>query len=127
MALTLNGVKNSLPDSQLPSGYTRPTVTTFSDWTWKYVTTLSVAKATVENATASTTMTNIIDNGTVGLDKQVDDLIENDFDTTNTVTAWVDWTALTTNQTPETGTGSSWLDTTAEAYQCTVSIYIKVA
>ena len=59
--------------------------------------------------------------------KQIDDLIENDFDTTNTVTAYADWTALTTNQTPETGTGSNWLDTTAEAYECTVTIYVKIA
>jgi len=127
MALTMNGVVNSLPETQLPSGYTRPTVTTFTDYTWIYRATLSVAKATVENATASTTMTNIIDNGTIGLDKQIDDLIENDFDTTNTVTAYADWTSLTSNQTPETGGGSNWLDTTAEAYSCVVTIYIKVA
>lgn len=129
MALTLNGVKNSLPDNQLPSGYTRPTVTTFADWEWVQTVSLTVLKSTVENATESTTMTNIISNATIGLDKQVDDLIENDFDTTaNTITAWADWQTLTTNYTPETNSSASnWLDTTAVSYTCTVKIYLKVA
>ena len=128
MALTLNGVKNSLPDNQLPSGYTRPSVTTFADWEWVQTATFTVLKSTVENATESTTMTNIINDATIGLDKQVDDLIENDFDTTNTVTAWADWQSLSTNYTPETNsTASNWLDDTAVSYSCTVKIYLKVA
>lgn len=128
MALTHNGVVNSLPEGQLPSGYTRPTVTTFTDWEYKRVAVFSIAKTAVENATPSTTMTNLINDATNGIDKLVEDELNNDYDVaTATVTAYSDWTGLTTNQTPETGSGSSWLDTTAEAYQCTVSIYIKVS
>lgn len=127
MALTHNGVVNSLPETQKPSGYTDPTVTTFSDWEYKRVAVFSIAKTAVENATPATTMTNLIDDATNGIDKLVEDELNNDFDTTNTVTAYSDWTGLTTNQTPETGSGSNWLDTTAEAYQCTVSIYVKIA
>lgn len=127
MALTHNGVKNSLPETQLPSGYSRPSVTTFSDWEYKRVTTYTVAKANVENATASTTMTNIINDATYGLDKLVEDELNNDFDVSGaTVTAYSDWTAFTSNQSPETGS-DPWLTTTAENYQCTVSTYIKVS
>lgn len=127
MALTHNGVVNSLTENQIPSGYTRPTVTTFTDWEYKRVAIFSINKSDVENATASTTMTNLITDATNGIDKLVEDELNNDFDATNTVTAYSEWTALTTNQTPETGSGSSWLDTTAEQYQCTVSIFVKVS
>lgn len=53
MAITDNGVKNSLPAAKLPTGYTRPTVTTFTDWTYKATLSLSVLKATVEQAQAA--------------------------------------------------------------------------
>jgi|TARA_R100000501_G_C2619610_1_gene112933 hypothetical protein len=79
MAITNNGVVNSLPASQIPSGYTRPTVTTFTDWQYKRTLTLTVLKATVENATRATTMTNIIENGTIGLEKQIVDIVAEDF------------------------------------------------
>lgn len=126
MALTHNGVKNSLTESQMPTGYTRPTVTTFSDWEWVRTKVFTIAKANVENATASTTMTNLINDATYGLDALVEAEISNDFDVTNTVTAWSDWVTLTTNQTPLDAT-SDWLNTTAESYVCTVKIYVKVA
>ena len=50
MAIVNNGTKNSLPAAKLPTGYTVPTVTTFTDWEYKRTLTLSVLKATVEQA-----------------------------------------------------------------------------
>lgn len=127
MALTHNGVRNSLSAGQLPSGYTRPTVTTFSDQEYLFTLNLTVDKATVDDATASTTMANIISNATIGLDKQVEDIINNDFDTTgNTVTAWTDWTGLSNNFTDTTGAGD-FLTTATCDYECTVKVYVKVA
>ena len=126
MALTHNGVKNSLPSAQLPSGYTRPTVTTFSDHEYAFTLNLTVDKATVDNATASTTMAKIIGDASIGLDKQIEDIITNDFDVTNTVTAWSDWTALSNNFTDTTGAGD-FLTTATCDYECTVKVYVKVA
>ena len=125
MALTLNGVKNSLDATQLPSGYSRPSVTEFSDWEYKRTLALTVLKSTVENATASTTMTNIIDNGTIGLDKQCEDILNQDFDTSGaTITAWADWTTLSNNYVNVTGSGAALTDT-AMSYTCTVVLYVK--
>lgn len=130
MAVTFNGVKNGLPANQLPDGYTRPTVTEIpaSEVTWSNRRTYNINKADVENATASTTMTNILSDATYGLAKLIDDDLDNDFIATNTVTGYAILNSLTTNQTPENESGSSeWLTTTAEQYQCVVTVYVKVA
>lgn len=123
MALTLNGVKNSLPESQIPSGYTRPTVIQFQDAEWVGTKTFTVLKSTVENASASTTMANIISNVTVGLSKQITDELA-DYDATNTVSAWADWTSLTNNYEDRTGDGDVLTDT-ACSYTCVCTIYVK--
>ena len=124
MAITNNGCVNSLPASQLPSGYTRPTVTTFTDWEYKRTLTLSVLKSTVENATRATTMTNIRENGTIGLNKQIVDIIATDFIASETVTTYGDWTTLSNNFVDVTGTGTALTDTAA-SYTCTVILYVK--
>lgn len=126
MSITNAGTVNSLPAVQIPSGYTRPTVTTFTDWEYKRTLSLSVLKATVENATRSTTMTNIIGNGTVGITKQVDDILAADFLASATVTAYADFTALSNNFVDVTGTGTA-LTATASSYTCTVILYVKAA
>jgi len=125
MAITNNGVVNSLPADLLPSGYTRPTVTTFTDWEYKRELTLSVAKATVENATKATTMANIIGNASIGITKQIDDILAADFDATDTVTAYVDWYKLETNI--PVNTSNDLLNDTAVSYVCSVRLYVKVA
>lgn len=126
MAITNNGVKNSLPTAQIPSGYTRPTVTEFTDYKYVYSVVLDVLKVTVDEPVASTTMTAIIENATIGLEKQIDDILAEDFIGTRTVTAWADWTAFDTNMTATKGTDPLLTDA-ATNYQCTVKIYIKTA
>lgn len=127
MAHTHNGTVVQLAEERLPSGYTKPSTTTVSGDNL-YVRTdvvLSVTKATVENSTKATTFTNIIDNATVGIDKQVEDLIANDFDVSgNTVTshAVLKNISLNTDTSPST---EAYTDTAA-AYQCTVDYYVKV-
>ena len=127
MAITNNGTKNSLPAGQIPSGYTRPTITTFTDWEYKRTLTLSVLKSTVENATASTTMTNIFNNATIGLDKQVIDIIAADYLATATVTTYADLTALTTNIVSVASGDGTWMTDTAVSYVATVILYVKAA
>tara|TARA_R110000803_G_scaffold52137_5_gene107428 strand:- start:475 stop:855 length:381 start_codon:yes stop_codon:yes gene_type:complete len=126
MAIVNNGTVNSLPASQLPAAYTTPTVTTIADYTWKQRVELSVLKATVQNAAEETTMTNIIGNATIGITKQVTDLLANDYVATNTVTAYTVWVGLTSNQSSVGGDTPSLTDS-ATSYLCTVDIYTKIA
>ena len=50
MAITNNGTRNSLPAAKKPTGYTSPTITSFTDWEYVRTLTLSVLKSTVEQA-----------------------------------------------------------------------------
>ena len=128
MAITNNGVKNSLPAAQIPSsGYTRNAPTEFTDWEYKRTLTLSVLKATVDEATSGATMTAIFDNVTIGLDKQVVDIVAADYLATATVTTWADCTALTTNNAVTTSGDGTWLKDTAASYVATVILYVKAA
>ena len=124
MAITNNGATNALPDSQIPTGYTRPTVTTFADWQYQRKLTLSVLKATVENATPATTMTNIRENGTVGINKQIIDIVAADYVASETVTTFAVWNKLTNNY-ADTSSSGDFLTDTAASYTCTVTLYVK--
>lgn len=126
MAIVNNGTVNSLPLAQVPSGYTRPTVTLITDYHYVYDLTLSVLKSTVENATATTTMANIITNGTIGITKQIDDILAADFLASATVTAYTDWLAISHNLSDIQGSGA-YLQDTAMSYTCTVKLYVKAA
>lgn len=124
MAITNNGTVNRLRAEELPVGYTRPVVTTFTDHEYTRSLTLSVLKSTVENATASTTMTNIISNATIGINKQITDILAADYLATATVSAYAELIAITLNLANITGTGD-YLKNTAASYVCTVRLYIK--
>ncbi len=126
MAITNNGTKNNLPDAAVPDGYSRPAVTTFTDYEYTRPLTLTVLKATVENATATTTMANIISNGTIGITKQIDDIIAADFLSSATVTHYTSWTGITHNLASILG-DAAYLKDTAMSYTCTVIVYIKAA
>lgn len=125
MAITNNGTKVSAPDEQLPSGYTRPTITTFTDHEYYRRVVLSVLKSTVENATATTTMANIIGNGTIGVTKQVTDLVTADAISSNTVTIYADIVKIEDNSTPQS-TGN-FFKNAAASYNVTVDIYWKTS
>ena len=126
MAITNNGTQNKLQTSRLPSGYTAPTITTFSDWESKRTLNLTVLKATVESATASTTMDNIFDNGTIGLDKQIIDIVAADYISSQTVTTYAVMTTLGTTL-DDKGATDAYLTNAAESYTCTVVLYVKTA
>lgn len=125
MAHTNNGTKVSAPDEQLPSTYTKPTITTFTDHEHVRRVTFSVAKATVEHATANTTMANIIGNASIGVTKQVTDFLAAEYISSLTLTAYADIVAITDNSLPQS-TGN-FFKNAAAAYLVTVDIYIKTA
>lgn len=126
MAITLNGVVNGLTATEKPSGYTNPTVTTFSDYESIATLNLTVLKSTVENATASTTMTNIFNDATIGLVKQVTDILAGDYLATATVTAYAELIRLSNNYSDVNGAGA-YLTNTPNSYQCTLKLYVKTA
>ena len=125
MAITNNGTEVTLPSSILPTGYTKPSTTTFTDWEYKRELTLNVTKATVENATRATTLTNIVDNVTVGIDAQIDAILAADFDATDTVTAYTEFYKIESNI-PVNATGDFYTNT-AVSYVCYCRLYVKVA
>ncbi len=127
MAITNGGTRNSIPAGKLPSGHTRETTTTFTDWLYKRELTLSVAKATVDESAATTTMTAIFENVTIGLDKQITDIVAADYIASRTVTTWAECTNIITNLTDDSSGDGIWMKNTAEAYLCTVILYIKTA
>jgi len=121
MALTHNGTKVSIPAAQLPSGYTKPTVTEFTDYENQYISReFTIAKSTVENATGSVTFAAIVS----ALNTAIEALITADFDTAGlTVTSWADLTAISTNDT----LAAIKYTTGTPNYICTVTIKVKTA
>lgn len=84
MALTFNGVALDVPASELPSGYTKPTVTLVANPEYRRSIDITVAKSTVENATDDTTVDNIL----TDVQTQLDAIVTADYDTVGlTVTA----------------------------------------
>lgn len=126
MAITHLGAENNLPAVQLPTGYVKPNIATFEDYEYPRTLILEVLKATVENANPAVTMANIIDNATIGIDKQVEDILAADFLGTATVLSFASLTALNTNFADLKST-ADYLKTTAAKYICTVKIFIKVS
>ena len=125
MAIVANGVANMLADAQLPTGYTRPSITTFNDWEWKRELTLNVLKATVENASESTTMTAILTNATIGLTKQITDIVASDYLTAPAVTWYATLVDLNTNIPVGDPNNTTYLKNTAVSYVCKCVIYLK--
>ena len=110
---------------KLPSTYTLPTVTTFTDFEYKREATLYVDRATVYSATKTTTMTNILGNASIGITKQVTDLVTADFDATKTITIYADLYDIDTNlSVSQTGDFYSNVD---DKFTCYVRIYVKGA
>lgn len=124
MAIVNNGTKNNLPAGQIPSGYTRPTVTEFDDFEYERTLSLSILKSVVENATPATTMDNIFDDATVGLDKQIDDILAADYLATASVVAYAELTSLTHNFVSKSG-NAPYLTTDPVSYLCTLKLYVK--
>ena len=127
MAITNNGTKNSLQSTQLPASYTAPTITTFTDWEYKNTLSLSVLKATVDEATTAATMAAIFNNGTIGLDKQIVDIVAADYLATATVTTFAELVKLETNNNDIKSGEGTWLKDTAQSYVATVILYVKTA
>lgn len=125
MALVANATKISLNSSKVPSGATDPGGSNLSSAQPKYENlALTVAKATVENATKSTTFDNIRTDATIGIEKQVADLLGADMDdTANTITYNIDWKNIESNM----EFSREFYTDTAAQYICTVDVYVVIS
>jgi len=124
MAHVHNGTIVQLPASRVPDDYTLPSTSEITDWEYDSgERELSVLKATVEDSDKATTLGNIIDNGTIGIDKQVEDLIAAEFDVTNTVTSYAVLSMIKSNI--EASDSTDFYNDTAVSYVCTVRFYVK--
>jgi hypothetical protein len=125
MALVANATKLSLNSTKVPSGATDPGGTNLSGSQPTYSNlVLTVAKATVEDATASTTFDNIRTDVTIGIEKQVADLLANDMDdTVNTINYNIDWKNIEGNmEFPR-----EFYTNVAAQYICTIDVYTVIS
>jgi len=127
MAITNNGTRNSLTSAKTPAGVAARPITTFTDYESRATYTLSVLKATVDEATTAATFDAIFDNGTIGLDKQILDIVAADYIVSQTVTTWADCIGLTLNNADVSSGEGTWLKNTAASYTATVILYVKTA
>ena len=126
MALTNAGTLVELPSSRVPSDFTAVAVSSFTDYEYESTTrTLSVLKSTVEDSDPATTLLAIIANASIGINKQVSDLVTAEFDVTNTVTCFAVLTGIDSNV--AASADNDFYTDTAMSYLCTVKFYVKSA
>lgn len=120
MALVNNGTKVSIPAGQLPTGYTSPTPTEFTDYEYVRESTKTVTKALHAAASAVTTFTAVV----ADINSQVSTEVTADYDTTGlTVTVWSE---ITSYRISNTLSGNLFTNAPDE-YYLTVKSYIKTA
>ena len=124
MALAAQSTKISVDSTKKPDGFTDPGGSNLSSSQPKYANlSLSVLKATVENATKATTFDNIRTDGAVGIEFQVAARLTNDMDVTKTITYNIDWKDIRNNQ---IFTEEFYSDV-APSYVAIVDVYINVS
>lgn len=120
MALVQNGVKVDLASSYVPSGYTLPTVTTFTDNTWFYEQTISVDKTTVDDPDEAVTMAAIV----ADITTQINVILNADFTVaTLTVTAYCSFYEISSNL----SLSDNFYTNDATSYECKIRMYVKTA
>lgn len=125
MALVANATKISLDSTKKPEGFTDPGGSNLSSSQPTYSNlSLSVLKATVENATKATTFDNISTDAVIGIEKQILDLLTANIENTiQTVTYNIDWKNVKNNQ----GFPDEFYSDVANSYICTVDVYVVIS
>lgn len=119
MAITNNGTKVSVRSGDIPSGYTKPTITEFADY--EYINSIDVVldKATIDEADPVVTFTALV----AAITSAVTARITTDYIGTNTVDIWTDFKTVKTNLT----SNDAIYKADAPTYVCGVDIFIKTA
>ena len=125
MAIIVNPTKISIPSGSLPNGYENPAGTNLAGSQPTILNfRVDVPKATVANASKSTTFDNIRKDATVGIEKQILDKITSEQENvTNNVTYNIDFKSIRTNQ----NVSEELYTNTPELYVCLVDVYMNIA
>ena len=123
MAITLNGTVNALPDEHIPAGYTRPTVTTISDFHYRYDLVIPIAVSGTVTSTASASMTAIVS----ATNTAVSAILSADYLASATVTAYAVINDIGSNFTPthNNTTMAYLLSATTNQYLVSTTIFVK--
>lgn len=130
MAIVNEGTRVSIrPSNKIPTGFNAPAYDAFSDYQKiSKRTTFEIPKSTVENSDPLVTLLNIIQDSTVGLEKQIEDEIAFEYDTANNandISFWVDMLTLDTDQDPLRPDDSDFLSDAAVDYLVEAVYYVK--
>ena len=123
MAIVDKGLKIDLSPALVPDGYVADPYELVSDYEYIREYELSVLRATVENTDKAVTFGNIIDNATMGIKKQVNDLVSADFVSGNTVEYSTELTDLTSNV--QRSKSNDFYSNIAMSFVCKVTVKIK--
>lgn len=119
--LTHNGTVVSVAQASLPTGYTKPTVSEFTDYEQKYISrTMTIAKADVEQSAALATFTALM----VQLNADIEALLTADFNiATLDVTSYAVLNSVSTNN----DLANALYTDEALNYLCVIDIFVKTA
>lgn len=123
MAIVNNGTKLAISTSLFPTGFTPPVITDFNDFEYKRELNLNVLRSTVQNTNKATTLTNILDDATVGINKQITDILTADYVGTNDVQVFSQLVSLGNNIEPSVN--SDFFNAQPVSYTAKVIVYIK--
>jgi len=123
MAIVDKGLKIDLSPALVPDGYVADPYELVSDYEYLREYELSVLRATVEDTDKAVTFGNIIDNATMGIKKQVNDLVSADFASGNTVEYSTELTDLTSNV--QRSKSNDFYSNIAMSFVCKVLVKIK--
>jgi hypothetical protein len=123
MAVQDKGIKIELPEALVPDGFVAPAYVEVSDFEYKREYQLNVLKSTIQNADKDVTFGNIINDATIGILKQINDIIVADFIGTNTVEYYTVWKVINSNS--QRSKGNDFYTSTAFSYICEVEVFIK--
>lgn len=130
MAVTSKGTKVSIrPSNRIPDGFIAPAVDAFQDYQKiSRRSTYLISKSSVEDSDPKTTLMNIIQDNTDGLEAKIKAEIETEYDSannTNDISFWVEMHTLDTDQNPLDPNNSDFLKDGAVDYIVEATYYIK--
>lgn len=129
MAIVSQGTKITLtPSNKIPDGFTPPAVSNFSNYGYTAIRrTVYIPKSDVEDADFATTLLNIIQDSTVGIEKQITDMITADWGASNpnTIDFWIHMIGLTGTPIPADKT-SQFFGNSPFNYAADIIVYIRV-
>jgi hypothetical protein len=122
MALVFNGIKVSMNGNNIPTGSLPSSFTPIEGEFISVPVTFAIDKSSVEAAVPSDTWNSLIS----FLDTAIQTKLQNDFDTSQTVTSYAELFGIQSNLKGDANTSDMYKDV-VPAYLCSVVMYVKVS